>query len=114
MHAEKWRFRTLRLNRHQRRPAMRLAIAEHRGELLHGWRLEQDGERKRLSGNLLDSVPQPGSQQRMTAEFEEIVSNADRLAPEQLFPNSDQLRLQRIGHSSLRSRFRRRIQFRRV
>src|SRR5579862_3469795 len=77
------------------------------GQFLDGGCLKEHSQGQRLVQRLPNAMHEPRSQQRMTAQLEEVVTNADRLPAQNIFPDSDQLHLEGVGsrRDFLRSRF---------
>ena len=78
VHAEERWTRAAPLNHHKRRPRLRPAfIANHACKLLHRRCLKQGGERQVAAERFFDQREQVHRQQRMAAQLEEVVINAD-------------------------------------
>ena len=70
-------------NGKQGRPC-RLRLVETFGQALHGWDFEQAADRDLDVQGGADAADQPRRQQRMPAELEEVVVDADPLEPQHL------------------------------
>ena len=95
VHEGEWRAGTIGLKHDDRRLAFRLQVgADTCGERLHGGRLEQPGERHSASAHLLDRREHLHREQRVPAELEEVVVDADAFSGEEERPDLYQFVLQ--------------------
>src|SRR5713226_7081118 len=87
MHAKEGRFRSIRFNRHQRRPFWRPIFFDRGGELRDGGQLEQRRQRPAPAESLLDLREQTHGQERMAAEIEKVFTYPDVRDAQDFAPN---------------------------
>src|SRR5206468_9705564 len=97
MNTEEGRQGTAGPNRHQRGPLFQAPIfAQHLRQLLNRRRFEECGQGNSLAKRTLDESEQTHRQERMSAQPEEVVLDADGLDLQYPFPDLGQLSFQLV------------------
>src|SRR6185369_13889798 len=96
MHAENRLFRSLRLNRHDRRCCRCNSLpVDDLGQMSNVTRFGERTQRQGLTELLLHLGHQSECENRMSAEIEEAVFNSDRTNIEDFFPDRNEPKLDR-------------------